>query len=109
MTSSSVKFHDESKGSMRKSLSHYDSTQDFPLVGRRRAQAANDNNNNNKEKVPLEFVHITKTGGSSIEKAAAAAGILWGTCHFQAVKSLGCESPDTKRYGVSFLGAGGTS
>jgi len=30
----------------------------------------------------LEFVHITKTGGSSIERAAASAGIRWGACHY---------------------------
>lgn len=30
----------------------------------------------------LEFVHITKTGGSAIEKAASEKGIFWGACHY---------------------------
>lgn len=29
----------------------------------------------------LEFVHITKTGGTAIESIAAASGIPWGACH----------------------------
>jgi len=28
----------------------------------------------------LEFIHITKTGGTTIEKSAAEAGIRWGAC-----------------------------
>jgi hypothetical protein len=31
----------------------------------------------------LEFVHITKTGGTAIEKAAARVGIDWGICHYE--------------------------
>jgi len=30
---------------------------------------------------PLEFVHVPKTAGSSIEAAAARAGVVWGACH----------------------------
>ena len=30
----------------------------------------------------LEFVHITKTGGTAIEAIAAASGIRWGACHW---------------------------
>lgn len=30
----------------------------------------------------LEFVHITKTAGLSIEKAASQHGINWGACKF---------------------------
>ena len=29
----------------------------------------------------LEFVHITKTGGTAIEAAAAEKNIIWGACH----------------------------
>lgn len=32
---------------------------------------------------PLKFVHIAKTGGTSIEAAAAEKGIAWGRCHFE--------------------------
>jgi len=30
----------------------------------------------------LEFIHITKTAGTSIEQMAAGAGIAWGACKF---------------------------
>eukprot|EP00585_Thalassiosira_rotula_P022477 CAMPEP_0196225710 /NCGR_PEP_ID=MMETSP0912-20130531/50023_1 /TAXON_ID=49265 /ORGANISM="Thalassiosira rotula, Strain GSO102" /LENGTH=326 /DNA_ID=CAMNT_0041505183 /DNA_START=76 /DNA_END=1056 /DNA_ORIENTATION=- len=30
----------------------------------------------------LEFVHVTKTGGSTIERAALSVGVRWGACHF---------------------------
>jgi hypothetical protein len=40
----------------------------------------------------LEFVHITKTGGSAIEMGAAAAGIQWGVCHYRRIPRLGCNS-----------------
>jgi hypothetical protein len=42
----------------------------------------------------LEFVHFKKTAGSSIEKAAAEHGILWGACHFLKIPELGCLDPD---------------
>ena len=42
----------------------------------------------------LEFVHITKTGGSSIEYAGATIGINWGSCHYMEVEEVGCSSPD---------------
>ena len=40
----------------------------------------------------LEFVHVTKTGGSAIEAAAARAGIAWGACHYTNgfFEKLGC-------------------
>ena len=38
----------------------------------------------------LEFVHITKTGGTAIEDAAARAGVVWGACHYQ--ERMGCHS-----------------
>ena len=42
-------------------------------------------------KIGLEFVHITKTGGSAIEKAGSQNGIIWGACHFMdTVPEVGC-------------------
>lgn len=45
----------------------------------------------------VEFMHITKTGGSLIEKAGAKHGIRWGACHFNHAmyKKMGCPGlPD---------------
>lgn len=39
----------------------------------------------------LEFVHITKTGGSAIEMGAATSGIQWGACHYVEIPYLGCN------------------
>lgn len=39
----------------------------------------------------LEFVHITKTGGSAIEKLAAVNNIRWGACHFINSEKLNCD------------------
>jgi len=30
----------------------------------------------------LEFVHITKTGGTALSKIAADVGVVWGECHY---------------------------
>ena len=42
----------------------------------------------------IEFVHITKTGGSAIEKAGADKGLIWGACHYMNISDVGCENPD---------------
>ena len=42
-----------------------------------------------KSRIPLEFVHITKTAGSAIEEAAARSGVKWGVCHFKRVIKFG--------------------
>lgn len=34
------------------------------------------------QKQVLEFVHITKTGGTAVEIAGCKAGVKWGVCHF---------------------------
>jgi len=42
----------------------------------------------------LEFIHITKTGGSAIEAVAAKEGTIWGACHYKEVPNVGCNNPD---------------
>jgi hypothetical protein len=44
----------------------------------------------------LEFIHITKTGGTAIEVAGANVGIAWGLCHFERRKGMGagCQRPN---------------
>ena len=49
----------------------------------------------------LEFIHITKTGGSAVETVAAQqANMTWGICHFEKRKQMGssaaCRRPDWK-------------
>jgi hypothetical protein len=39
------------------------------------------NTSSNKKQV-LEFVHITKTGGTAVEIAGSKAGVKWGVCHY---------------------------
>ena len=45
--------------------------------------------------VSLEYIHITKTGGSAIEEAAARESLTWGLCHFERRPSYGpgCRRP----------------
>jgi len=46
----------------------------------------------------LEYIHIAKTGGSSIEMLASFANITWGICHYIFRKrgsyGEGCKHPD---------------
>jgi hypothetical protein len=46
----------------------------------------------------LEFVHIPKTAGSSIEQAAALANIPWGACHFHHSSSIQMKCPDPPNF-----------
>ena len=52
----------------------------------------------------LEFVHITKTAGSTIESTAAKSGIKWGACHYKRIKNFAkaCSSPDIHIGGAMF-------
>jgi hypothetical protein len=64
----------------------------LPTVGARDIDSSIIERDNSKPR--LEFVHITKTGGSAIEKAASAKGITWGACHYMELEEVGCFSPD---------------
>lgn len=63
-----------------------------------------------QNKQSLEFVHITKTGGTAVEQAGATAGFTWGVCHWEARASIGraCQRPNWKttkrRTSLSFEG-----
>lgn len=46
----------------------------------------------------LEFVHVPKTGGSAIEKAAANANLAWGACHFFHDTREAKACPDPANY-----------
>jgi hypothetical protein len=46
------------------------------------------------KKNELEFIHITKSGGSAIEAAAAKNNINWGACHYGKIPHFGCDTPD---------------
>jgi len=56
----------------------------------------NSKNENNIKKNKLEFVHITKTGGSAIEREASMKNITWGACHYIILEynGIGCQNPD---------------
>lgn len=45
-----------------------------------------------KKPTRLEFVHITKTGGTAIEAAGAKAGITWGMCHYAIMPQVYAET-----------------
>eukprot|EP00592_Proboscia_alata_P007029 CAMPEP_0194354538 /NCGR_PEP_ID=MMETSP0174-20130528/2679_1 /TAXON_ID=216777 /ORGANISM="Proboscia alata, Strain PI-D3" /LENGTH=301 /DNA_ID=CAMNT_0039123525 /DNA_START=113 /DNA_END=1018 /DNA_ORIENTATION=+ len=51
-------------------------------------------NNISTVKKRLEFVHITKTGGSAIEKAGSKLDLIWGACHYMNITEVGCMAPD---------------
>jgi len=68
-----------------------------------KATATTTDNNTTTTIPKLEFVHITKTGGSAIEKAAATqAGIAWGACHYHhgLFQSMGCPFPPDLEHAV---------
>mmetsp|Transcript_32129 Transcript_32129/g.47464 ORF Transcript_32129/g.47464 Transcript_32129/m.47464 type:complete len:378 (+) Transcript_32129:140-1273(+) len=53
-----------------------------------------DGSTENTPRKKLEFIHITKTGGSAIEAVAAKEGTIWGACHYKEVPNVGCNNPD---------------
>jgi len=58
--------------------------------------------NKSSEPKRLEFVHITKTGGSAIEKAGAKVNIIWGACHYMNITEVGCMAPDLQYTAPNF-------
>ena len=64
----------------------------------------NDHDSKSSNPLGLEFVHITKTAGSSIESTAAKSGIKWGACHYKRIKNFAkaCSSPDIHIGGAMF-------
>mmetsp|Transcript_31048 Transcript_31048/g.66080 ORF Transcript_31048/g.66080 Transcript_31048/m.66080 type:complete len:300 (-) Transcript_31048:96-995(-) len=62
-----------------------------PSFGKRRKNNKAETIARSGDEIPaLEFVHIPKTGGTSILFAAADAGIAWGHCKFSRLE--GCSS-----------------
>lgn len=47
-----------------------------------------------ESKRTLELLHIPKTGGTALEKAALNSGINWGICHYKVSSEVGCQNPD---------------
>lgn len=47
-------------------------------------------------KQELEFVHITKTGGTTIERVGCQNGFKWGSMHYSAY--FGCNEPDVTNW-----------
>jgi len=45
----------------------------------------------------LEFVHITKAGGTTIEHAGAQGGVAWGMCHYMSHLLCKGVTPDKRR------------
>ena len=66
-----------------------------PSVSNRAAgQQGQQQPNNDMKKKKLDFIHITKSGGSAIEAAAAKHNIMWSACHYWKIPYLGCNTPD---------------
>lgn len=55
-----------------------------------------------QKKKRLEFVHITKTGGSAVESVGAQNGIIWGACHYLKIAEVGCSRPDIKYFAINY-------
>ena len=54
-------------------------------------------NNDDAAQNRLELVHITKTGGSEVERLGATSPtkpILWGACHYKSIPAIECTTPD---------------
>ena len=54
------------------------------------------NGGNGVNDAGLEFVHISRTGGTAIEMAAwnSPAKTVWGVCHTSQGAYIGCDKPD---------------
>ena len=60
-----------------------------PSPPMRNATESNSTGSNTAGGQKLEFVHVTKSGGTSIESAAAKHGVDWGVCKFYRDKACG--------------------
>lgn len=74
------------------SLSRIQTSYNNKVSGRQRHQQQQKQKGRRRKR--LEFVHITKTGGSAIEKVGAEHGIIWGACHYMESNETNCFSPD---------------
>jgi len=52
-----------------------------------------------KKSHPLEYVHLSASGGWNVERSGADADIKWGACHYLINETLGCITPDRKYEG----------
>lgn len=85
----------KSRVTMKKLKKTYDG-KCMSLTGRASTVSGRRRSENTTIYNPLEFVHITKTGGSSIEEMGAEAGIAWARCKFELCNQLTVKSQVNK-------------
>ena len=72
-------------------LSTFDAPKNSEAITYTSYNSNDDINEKPRKKHKLGFVHIPKTGGSSVEVAGADAGINWGSCIFKPLLERGIE------------------
>jgi hypothetical protein len=80
--STTIRIHQKDQHLLKKHLPNTINRHEFFLFNHE--QPASSHNHHHTDAAKLEFIHITKTGGTAVERAAARAGIAWGVCHYQA-------------------------